>query len=324
VYAAEGVPCFTAQSGLLKAGGKGVFTSDTCEPKDLIGFINVLDIFFYRLAIVLAVLMITIGGLQWLMAIGNASKISNAKDTIQQAVLGLILALTAILLFNQIDTSFTNLKPPGLASNYAFVCDQIHDPSSCRSHPGVAACRWKCDNVAEENLPELPKDRVIPEDEKKKYRNPFCLPGKCEPVTELTEAKDLQICSSPYYVNGCKESAPLAKVKECMAILGPATLGEVTTTGKRHSEYSCHFGGRLCKDGGHSIDYGNEKSYNLITSTMSSCIRQYNTTMVCNCEDENGKRYRTGLGFPDCNNGAVTHIHCDIGADGCHPANDPC
>ncbi len=107
-YGADGDCNFTSASGILE--GKSVFKSPDCSAADLARFINDLNTFFYRLAIVLAVLMITIGGLQWLMAIGNSGKISNAKDTIQQAVIGLILALTAILLFNQIDTSFTNLN----------------------------------------------------------------------------------------------------------------------------------------------------------------------------------------------------------------------
>ena len=69
-------------------------------PELLAQYISELTYFFLRLAVVLAVLMITIGGFQWLIALGNASKISNAKDTIQQALIGLMLALTSYLMFS--------------------------------------------------------------------------------------------------------------------------------------------------------------------------------------------------------------------------------
>ncbi len=130
---------FTSMSGLLNNGK--VFTSG-CTGGDLVAFINALDTFFYRLAIVLAVLMITIGGMQWLMAIGNSSKISNAKDTIQQAVIGLILAMTAILLFNQIDPSFTNLKSIDLKkldSATSASCESITAIAQCLA---TKNCRW--------------------------------------------------------------------------------------------------------------------------------------------------------------------------------------
>lgn len=49
---------------------------------------------------VFAVLMITIGGLMWIMAAGDAGKITNAKNYITGAITGLVLILGAYLILN--------------------------------------------------------------------------------------------------------------------------------------------------------------------------------------------------------------------------------
>ena len=133
--------CFKTSSGLG-------FEATTCDDGTLLAdFIVQLNIFFFRLAIVLAVLMITIGGFQWLMAIGNASKISAAKETIQQAVIGLILAATAFLLFSQIDTSFVELEKLSLLpSTLESKCGKFLDKNSCNLGQDFERikCTWNC------------------------------------------------------------------------------------------------------------------------------------------------------------------------------------
>ena len=63
-----------------------------------------------EVAVAFAVLMILIGGLQWLMALGNQSKIGSARETISGAVIGLVLALISYVLFAQINTNLVDLK----------------------------------------------------------------------------------------------------------------------------------------------------------------------------------------------------------------------
>jgi hypothetical protein len=106
---------------------------------------NSLNFFFFRLAIVLAVLMVTIGGMQWLLAIGNAGKIGNAKDTIQQAILGLILALVAVLLFNQIDSSFTEIDLKDIKlTNKSVPCEERDTRLTCEYNDNKNLCKWIC------------------------------------------------------------------------------------------------------------------------------------------------------------------------------------
>jgi|GEM_PF-2699884 len=73
-------------------------------------YISVIYTFFVQAAIVLAVVMVMVGGFQWLLATGNSSKISEAKSTISAAIFGLILALTSYLLFAQINTQLVDLQ----------------------------------------------------------------------------------------------------------------------------------------------------------------------------------------------------------------------
>lgn len=56
-----------------------------------------------------ALLMMTIGGVQWLMANGNASKISGAKETILGALTGLLLALGTWTILNLINPNLVNV-----------------------------------------------------------------------------------------------------------------------------------------------------------------------------------------------------------------------
>ena len=88
----------------------GVLACGDIGPSYLACYIGALYNFFIQFAIVLAVLMILIGGFQWLMAIGNPGKISNAKSTINGAVIGLVLALISYLLLTQINRNLVNLQ----------------------------------------------------------------------------------------------------------------------------------------------------------------------------------------------------------------------
>jgi TRAP-type C4-dicarboxylate transport system permease small subunit len=59
--------------------------------------------FAISIAGILAVLMIVIGGIQYITAYGNPNQIENAKNRIYQALLGLLLAISAWLILNTIN-----------------------------------------------------------------------------------------------------------------------------------------------------------------------------------------------------------------------------
>ncbi|OGG87130.1 hypothetical protein A3B87_00335 [Candidatus Kuenenbacteria bacterium RIFCSPHIGHO2_02_FULL_39_13] len=59
---------------------------------------------------ILAVIMIMAGGFQWLLAAGNAQRISGAKTTIISAIMGLVLALTSYTILNLVNPDLLALK----------------------------------------------------------------------------------------------------------------------------------------------------------------------------------------------------------------------
>ncbi len=68
----------------------------------------------------LAVVMVTYGGVRWVAAAGNPGRINEARETINNALIGLIIALTSIVLLNLIDkrlTTFQGLTLKTVTSN---------------------------------------------------------------------------------------------------------------------------------------------------------------------------------------------------------------
>lgn len=66
------------------------------------------------LAAILAGIMITIGGVKWLLAAGNAASIGAAKKTIGGALIGMILVLSAYVILNTINPALVELNVPNI------------------------------------------------------------------------------------------------------------------------------------------------------------------------------------------------------------------
>ena len=82
--------------------------------QELPSYINYLFIFGLGLIAVLALGQMMFGGIQYILAAGNVAKHEEAKDTIQQALLGLGLLLASYLLLRTINPDLVNLKNPDL------------------------------------------------------------------------------------------------------------------------------------------------------------------------------------------------------------------
>ena len=75
-------------------------------------YIRALYIYFVGIVGVLAVVMIMYAGFLWITAAGNSSKISEAKEHMNGAVIGTILALTSFLLLQLINPQLVSLRIP--------------------------------------------------------------------------------------------------------------------------------------------------------------------------------------------------------------------
>ncbi len=91
-----------------------IVAGDSNEVESVRGFpvyLAILYSYFTAVAGIVAVAMIAYGGYQWMVAGGNAEKISQAKSTIQGAIVGLILALGSYVLLSQINSRLVNFVP---------------------------------------------------------------------------------------------------------------------------------------------------------------------------------------------------------------------
>jgi len=58
----------------------------------------------------LAVIMVVFGGVKWIAAAGNPGRIQDARETVTNAIIGLILALSSIVFLNTINPALTNFS----------------------------------------------------------------------------------------------------------------------------------------------------------------------------------------------------------------------
>ena len=103
----------------------------------MIGLYN----FLLSIVGIVAVMMLIIGGMRYITAAGNAAAISDAKDIIQNAVVGLIIALFSWVFIATINPDALYIKQPGasfLTTTVHGVCYQSFD--SVSSAPGACVC----------------------------------------------------------------------------------------------------------------------------------------------------------------------------------------
>ncbi|MFH1393157.1 MAG: hypothetical protein ABIG73_02150 [Patescibacteria group bacterium] len=82
--------------------------------KELPQYINYLFIFGLGAITILALARMMTGGIKYILAAGNVGEKADAKDTIQQALLGLGLLLASYLLLRTINPDLVNLRNPNL------------------------------------------------------------------------------------------------------------------------------------------------------------------------------------------------------------------
>lgn len=123
---------------------------------ELPSYINYLFIFGLGAITILALAQMMSGGIQYILAAGNVSQTAEAKNTIQQALLGLGLLLVSYLLLNTINPDLVNLRNPNLT------------PASFTGQnwsPGQSATDWLKNqndtNTAAENLSTMPNGTKI-------------------------------------------------------------------------------------------------------------------------------------------------------------------
>lgn len=98
-YAAtdSSVPGTTEAGGIVQCGRGG---QEMCTLCDLIKGLNIIIHYLLKIAIVVALTAITVGGGMYVISTGNSKMIDMAKGAMKNAVIGLVIMLSAWLLIN--------------------------------------------------------------------------------------------------------------------------------------------------------------------------------------------------------------------------------
>ena len=118
------------------------FVAGKTSVKDVGEYINDLYIWLVGALGILAVVMIMVGGVQWMFAAGNVSKINVAKKRISDAFLGLLLCAFSFLILYTINPALVNLEMPGVPKIKPVYQQTQKAPAICEPEAKV-----KCGNT---------------------------------------------------------------------------------------------------------------------------------------------------------------------------------
>lgn len=131
---------------------------------NLIDYRNFIFNFLIGLGGALAVLSIAIGGIGYVVSAGNPESISNAKDRIRGAILGLILLMGSYVLIQTINPKITPAAIEGLTGGYGvYLSDGSKDEVAPSSMPDISAIpsqinllKYKCVTYDKNTGKEIP------------------------------------------------------------------------------------------------------------------------------------------------------------------------
>ena len=125
---------------------------------------------------ILATVMLMIGGLRWILAAGNPSSISEAKDIILASISGMVLVLTSYLVLNQVNPALTDLSKN--------VTKIASIPGSTGTDKNQPRCSWGEKNyvIARTSGCVVGEENQCPEKPDKELNNPECC-CKYDPVS---------------------------------------------------------------------------------------------------------------------------------------------
>ena len=129
MLAAVGVAAGTASALTLEEGAQAA-RCDGC-PEDLFGdtgvFKQITNTILYGVGVV-AVIVLIIGGIRYLISGGDAKKVTDAKNTILYAIIGLIIALLSFAIVNFVISAL----PSGGSNNSADTSQSSNSGDSAK------------------------------------------------------------------------------------------------------------------------------------------------------------------------------------------------
>lgn len=202
----DGETCFTPNvpiPDLFPAKGK---TTEIIDANIAGRYIRALYVYFVGIVGVLAVVMIMYAGFLWITAAGNSSKITEAKEHMNGAVIGVILALTSFLLLQLINPELVALRIPFIQS----VDTIVQSSFFCSGNESTSGDDFKMLNGGGEL--ECGKEYPVPDSASAESgRKPvMCMGDYCDrdsgSVCSPVAGSNSYDCMLPYFA--CEEEKP--------------------------------------------------------------------------------------------------------------------
>ncbi len=103
-------------------------------------YVRAVYVYFVWIVGILATVMVMYGGIQWITAAGNSSKIENAKSTMNGAFIAVVLTLTSFLLLRLINPAFVRMTDLSILSVPTILLSERSE-SSLKGAPAVSIPR---------------------------------------------------------------------------------------------------------------------------------------------------------------------------------------
>lgn len=177
-------------------------------------YIEAVIIFASAAIVALAIVMVIVGGIQWIIAAGAPNKISNAKDTIVKAFLGLFLALFSVFILQTLNPALVRFEPLDVAGIEGVNCCDIDGkyssltPGECSAQGGTSVDYFKCieNKITSDQLCADEATVKCNEEYTNTTTNATCIGKKCDPAA----SGNPQICRDDGTGTfACKECKPL-------------------------------------------------------------------------------------------------------------------
>lgn len=190
---------------------------------------------FYQFAIpasiLLATVLIMIGGVIWITSAGNQTRIAKAKDFIINSIIGIILLISAYLILAFINPAFVNLQPIDFP--------ELKVPGCCVKGSAFQEYVLKEDCSAKNETFFLAQSCSEPEPQERLERNKNLKAG-CSAVDQRivhnTEAAALADCQTTYCGDQCVGSV--------------TKTGDVTGSGRTKGAFQCKCANKQGQTGG--------------------------------------------------------------------------
>lgn len=162
---------------------------------------------------ILATVMVVFGGIKWVAAAGNPARINDARDAINSAIIGVIIALTSVVMLNLISPNLTTFGIPDISkiTSKQVSLERI-------SFPTVALCRGLNDPVF--NCGET---GLVRQDVSGTLTDLTCLGTRCPNMNQICVWNFNQ--ESRQFTAGTCQPALTTTAQESLAVGGVPTPG---------------------------------------------------------------------------------------------------